>query len=312
MKRLGRHFVVVTALLGIAMFVLAGCAAPATAVPPTPVPPTAVPPTAMPPTAAPTAAPTKAPAAPTAAPTAASANPPAAGQAVTLQVVQNGTLGAFLADGEGRSLYLYTKDTKNTSNCYDQCAVNWPALISSAQPTLKDGVTAGLLGTATRKDGSTQVTYNGWPLYYYIGDKKGGDTAGQAVGKVWWVISPEGNVLKPSGLKIAEDSKLGKFIADETGRSLYMYTKDTKDTSVCYDKCEVSWPPLLTTGSPVLADGVDSKLLGTTKRKDGSVQITYNGMPLYYYAPDVAPGDVKGQGVGTVWYVVTADGKVVQ
>ncbi len=258
------------------------------------------------PTAAPAAAPTTAPAA---APTSA---PAPAAKAVTLAVAQKDQLGSFLVDGEGRTLYLFTKDTKDTTNCYDKCEQSWPPLVSSDAPALKDGIDASLLGTTKRKDGSTQVTYNGWPLYYYAADKKSGDTAGQAIGKVWWVVSPEGNIVKPSGLQVAQNDQLGKFLADENGRSLYMFTKDTKDTSNCYGKCEAAWPPLLTTGQPALQEGVDSKLLGTIKRKDGSTQVTYNGMPLYYYAPDLKAGDVNGQGVGSVWYVVAPDGSVIK
>ncbi len=296
MKR--SHLLLTIAMLALAIVAFAGCATSAASN----LPPAA---TAAP-TMAPAAVPTTAPAA---APTTASAP---TGKAVTLQVTQNDKLGSFIADGDGRTLYLYTKDTKNTSNCYDKCASAWPPLIQSGQPTLKEGLDSSLLGTTTRKDGSTQVTYNGWPLYYWASDKNPGDTTGQAVGKVWWVVSPEGNIIKPSGLTVAKNDKLGSFLADENGRSLYMYTKDTKDTSVCNGKCEVFWPPLLTTGQPVLGDGVDSKMLGTFKRKDGSMQVTYNGMPLYYYAPDKAPGDVTGQGSGSVWYVVAPDGSVTK
>ncbi len=296
-------------MLALSVVAMAACSTPAASNAQN-LPPAAAPTTA--PVAQPTAMPTAAPVAqPTTMPTAASTAAPS-GQAVTLQVVTNDKLGSFLADGDGKTLYLYTKDTKNTSNCYDKCAQVWPPLISSAQPTLKDGVSKDLLGTTTRKDGSVQITYNGWPLYYYAADKNAGDTNGQAIGKVWWVESPEGNIIKPSGLQVVTNDKLGKFLADENGRSLYMFTKDTKDTSNCYGKCEVAWPPLLTTGQPVLQDGVDSKLLGTTKRKDGSMQVTYNGMPLYYYVPDAKPGDVNGQGVGSVWYVVAPDGSVIK
>jgi predicted lipoprotein with Yx(FWY)xxD motif len=91
-----------------------------------------------------------------------------------------------------------------------------------------------------------------------------------------------------------------------------MFTKDTPDTSNCYDQCEVAWPPLLTLDQPTLMDGVEASLLGATQRKDGTLQVTYNGLPLYYFAADRAPGDTNGQGVGSVWYVVTPDGKAVQ
>src|SRR5512138_612778 len=107
------------------LLILAACAPSATPVPPTavptnPPPPTAVPPTEVPPTAmpAPTTAPQDTPAAPAA---------PPAPKAVTLQLVKNDQLGSFIADGDGNTLYLFTKDTPNVTNCYDKCLAAWPA-----------------------------------------------------------------------------------------------------------------------------------------------------------------------------------------
>ena len=268
---------------------------------PTPVPPTAVPTNPPPPTAVPA---TAAPAATTASTT--------GGKPVALQLVKNDTLGTFLADGDGNTLYMYTKDTKGTSNCYDNCAKAWPPLIAADKPTLQTGVMDSLIATTQRKDGSAQVTYNGWPLYYYAKDTKPGDTVGQAVGKVWWVLSAEGNVVRPAIVNVGQNDKLGKFLVDGDGFSLYMFTKDTKDTSNCYEKCEVAWPPLLQLGAPTAGTGVDASKFGTTARKDGTTQVTYNGMPLYYYDKDKAAGDVVGQAVGKVWWVVAPDGTTVQ
>jgi predicted lipoprotein with Yx(FWY)xxD motif len=116
----------------------------------------------------------------------------------------------------------------------------------------------------------------------------------------------------PMVLEVASNDKLGKFLADGSGMTLYMFTKDTKDTSNCYDKCAQAWPPLLQSDKPTLKDGVDGSLLGTTTRKDGAIQVTYNSMPLYYYFKDKAAGDVTGQNSNSVWYVVAPDGSVVK
>ena len=110
----------------------------------------------------------------------------------TVDVSQNATLGSFLIDSNGMTLYLYTTDTPNTSNCYGPCAVAWPPLLTSGAPVAGTGVTGSLLGTTTRTDGSTQVTYNGWPLYYFATDKAPGDTTGENVQNVWFVITPAG------------------------------------------------------------------------------------------------------------------------
>ena len=112
-------------------------------------------------------------------------------------------------------------------------------------------------------------------------------------------------------VNVGQNDTLGSFLTDDKGMTLYLFTKDTTDTSNCYDKCATAWPPLLTNGDPVAGEGVDASLLGTTNRTDGTTQVTYNGWPLYYYEKDKAPGDVTGQDVGGVWYVVSATGEQV-
>ena len=143
---------------------------------------------------APAAQPTAAPAA-TAIPAATTAPAPAA-QApagpATVMVSKNDKPGQIVADSEGKTLYLYTKDSKDTSNCYDKCAQNWPPLLTTGAPKAGDGADAGLLGATARTDGTMQVTYNGWPLYYWIKDQTPGDATGQDVGGVWYVLSPMG------------------------------------------------------------------------------------------------------------------------
>src|SRR5512135_909996 len=254
---------------------------------------------------APAAAP--APVPPAAAPTAAAP----VSKAVTLQIAQNNTLGQFISDGDGRTVYLLTKDGKNTSNCYDKCEQSWPPVLPAGQPTLKDPISTALISTTVRKDGSVQLTYNGWPLYYYSKDSAPGDTNGQSIGKVWWVVSGEGNPIRPATLAVTQTDKLGKILVDDAGRTLYVLTKDSANTTTCYDKCEQAWPPLLMLDKPTVGDGIDASLLGSAQRKDGTMQVTLNGMPLYYFAADQAPGDTNGQGIGGVWFVVGPDGKII-
>lgn len=126
-------------------------------------------------------------------PTAAPVNTPSGPATVT--VSQNDTLGSFLVDDKGMTLYLYTKDSPNTTVCYGKCATAWPPLLTNGAPVAGDGADSTKLGTITRTDGTTQVTYNGWPLYYYVKDMKAGDTTGQNVGSVWYVLSPAGEMI---------------------------------------------------------------------------------------------------------------------
>ena len=177
-----------------------------------------------------------------------------------------------------------------------------------------------------------QVTYNGWPLYHWAKDQKPGDTTGQGVGGVWYLISPKGEEIEvgvapaatPAAsnptpqaaaaamVNVATADPFGQFLTDDKGMTLYMYTKDTKDTSNCYDKCAAAWPPLYTEGAPAGGEGIDASLLGTTTRTDGKMQVTYNGWPLYHWAKDQKPGDTTGQGVGGVWYLISPKGEEIE
>jgi predicted lipoprotein with Yx(FWY)xxD motif/plastocyanin len=118
----------------------------------------------------------------------------------------------------------------------------------------------------------------------------------------------------PTGptIELGQSADLGSFLVDAKGMTLYLFTKDTPNTTVCYDDCAVAWPPLLAEGAPVAGQGVDAAKLGLTQRKDGTSQVTYNGWPLYYFAKDVKPGDITGQDVGGVWFVLSAAGDKVE
>src|SRR4029079_5049085 len=100
---------------------------------------------------------------------------------VVVKSVTDPNLGEILVDGQGMTLYIFTKDTANVSNCYDNCAAAWPPLtVDSGQTATAEGI-GGTLGTIQRTDGLTQVTYNTQPLYYWAKDQKPGDTTGQNV-----------------------------------------------------------------------------------------------------------------------------------
>lgn len=118
---------------------------------------------------------------------------------------------------------------------------------------------------------------------------------------------------KPATVKAAT-SQYGKIVWAGNGRALYSFSADRKNRSNCYGSCAKAWPPLLTKGKPRGLKGVNSKLLGTTRRKDGSRQVTYKGHPLYFYEGERA-GQVKCQGVnnaGGLWLVVSPAGKPIR
>lgn len=104
-------------------------------------------------------------------------------------------------------------------------------------------------------------------------------------------------------------SSLGKVLATSKGMTLYMYKPDPKGKSVCNAGCDTTWPPLTTKGKPHAGTGIKQSLLGTTRRSDGKLQVTYKGHPLYAYAGDSKAGQANGEGYGGIWYALNAAGK---
>ena len=111
------------------------------------------------------------------------------------------------------------------------------------------------------------------------------------------------------GVHTAE-TDLGSILVDAEGFTLYIFTNDTGGTSSCNEGCIENWPAV--PGDTAIGADLDASLFATTARDDGTEQLTVNGMPLYRYVPDEAPGDVNGQGVGGVWFVVGADGNMIE
>ena len=125
------------------------------------------------------------------------------GASATVGVASTG-LGKTLVDAQGRTLYLFKKDSGTTSACTGACASAWPPVRANGKPTAGTGATASLLGTTARSDGAPQVTYNGHPLYLFVMDKKPGDTNGQGVtafGAAWFALSASGNQVSGSASK---------------------------------------------------------------------------------------------------------------
>jgi predicted lipoprotein with Yx(FWY)xxD motif len=114
-----------------------------------------------------------------------------------------------------------------------------------------------------------------------------------------------------AGIKVGQSS-LGPILTDQDGRTLYAFTRDKAGTSTCTDDCIATWPALVSRQAVTVGPGADKALLAQTTRAEGTAQATYGDWPLYYYVGDVGPGDVDGQGVDGVWFVVGADGKLVK
>jgi predicted lipoprotein with Yx(FWY)xxD motif len=107
---------------------------------------------------------------------------------------------------------------------------------------------------------------------------------------------------------------LGKILVDSTGRTLYLFQKDSGTKSTCFGACASDWPPLRANGKPTVGIGATASKTGSTTRSNGNQQVTYNGHPLYLYAGDETVGDTEGQGVtafGGGWYAITPAGNQV-
>lgn len=131
--------------------------------------------------------------------------------------------------------------------------------------------------------------------------------------------APSSQPAGPSGgsagaVVAAHDSKLGMILTDSQGRTLYLFEKDTSTMSNCEGACASAWPPLTTNGAPQAGSGVSAAQLGTTTRADHSIEVTFNGHPLYYFSGDHSPGDANGQGstaFGAGWYVLNPTGNKI-
>jgi predicted lipoprotein with Yx(FWY)xxD motif len=122
--------------------------------------------------------------------------------AAAVATAKVGDLGTVLVNGDGMTLYLFEADTGSTSTCSGECAGIWPPLTTTGNATGTMGASSSMLGTTTRDDGSTQVTYNGHPVYLYTGDTAAGQANGEGInhfGGLWYAVTTAGTAAMPSG-----------------------------------------------------------------------------------------------------------------
>ena len=223
----------------------------------------------------------------------------------TVQVRYDAALGHYLTGPDGMTLYYFGNDEPGVSNCTGGCLENWPPLMADAV-TVNPLAVPGEVSLIERDEGM-QVAYNGMPLYYWANDAAPGDTSGQNVGNVWWVAN-----LEPAVQWLPLES--GNVLVGPTGMTLYTFDNDEAGVSNCSGGCAANWPPLMGGYDPengydvMQVEGVGE--LGLIPREDssGGMQVTLDGMPLYYWIRDSVPGQTSGDGVGGNWHIVTDDG----
>jgi predicted lipoprotein with Yx(FWY)xxD motif len=134
---------------------------------------------------------------------------------------------------------------------------------------------------------------------------------GSGGGNATAAAPPPKTTSTPAATVRVANTHLGKILVDSKGRTLYLFTKDSTGKSSCSGMCATFWPPLTAGGNPAAGRGAMASLVGTTRRSDGTSQVTYHGHPLYRFAKDTKPGEVNGEGVtafGGSWFAVSPSG----
>jgi predicted lipoprotein with Yx(FWY)xxD motif len=254
----------------------------------------------------------------------------------TVITTEHTKFGTVLVTGTGESLYAFSGDafpfapTGLQLNCTAlnkaasgaPCTTAWPPLTASSV-VAEHGVRQSELGTVTR-NGVTQVTYFGKPLYGFVADKAANDVNGEDVSAFdgnWFLDRTDGLPAVETPTISTEISPNGIVLSSATAsgsRSLYLLTSDTPKTSACAGPCAALWPPLLTKHRAMAGTGTDRHVIGTIRRSDGTYQVTYAGHPVYFFAFDLAAGAAAGETNGEhlldpapvdgVWYTVLPNG----
>jgi predicted lipoprotein with Yx(FWY)xxD motif len=248
---------------------------------------------------------------------------------VSTEISPNGIVLSSATASGTRSLYMLTADTPRTSTCGTAggCDALWPPLLTNHRAMAGTGTDRHLFGTIRRGDGTFQVTYAGHPLYFFALDLAAGATAGEINGEhiedpapvngVWYNLLPNGNPDAGTANIQSESSNGASILADAGAvngviATLYAFSADTPTQSHCTGMCAQAWPPVLTQSAPTASGAASGSLLGAIARGDGTFQVTYDGHPLYYFAPALDSG-TQGAGVtafGGTFNTVNVSGAV--
>ncbi len=227
-------------------------------------------------------------------------------------------ISQFFVDGEGRTLYAFIRDYMDQNNFTAPDLSNdgvWPIFHDDLE-ALPSSLNASDFGEID-VFGEMQLTFKGWPLYYFGQDEDRGETKGVSVPApgVWPIVNLNLDSAPPApNVKLSEDEVLGNILVDAQGRSLYFFTRDVNGDNHCAGNCESFWP-VFYEDEIILKEGSTLKQsdFGTITLSDGTTkQNTYKGWPLYYYSPGgdgvvEDPGEISGEGVNSVWYIAKPD-----
>lgn len=244
---------------------------------------------------------------------------PAVVDPLVIKLGTSGTFGSFITDKAGNTLYFFANDGNGANNCTGGCTTAWPNfnVTGLTQSQLSDGLLLADFASITTPTGS-QVTYKGWPLYYYAPGgvrENPGQITGDGVGGVWFIAKPDYTIMLAKEQILGVDAKsyvvsatnvysegtgTTTYMTDLAGRTLYSFYKDSTNVNK-YTKADFSnnsvWP-IYETDKVVVPSIIDKTLFGSITLY-GKKQLTYKGWPMYYYGPDVdASGKFRGYNKG--------------
>jgi predicted lipoprotein with Yx(FWY)xxD motif len=232
-----------------------------------------------------------------------------------LKLGTSSTLGSYLTDKDGNTLYFFSNDADGANNCTAGCIANWPVFMASGlkQAKLVDGLVLADFDSITSANGK-QLTYKGWPLYYYApgGVREApGVTTGEGIGGIWFVAKPDYTIMIANlQLRTTKDYTVsatnlyvegtGKtiYFTDLMGRALYIYAKDSANINkwTNTDAAHNAIWPIYNTDKVVVPSTLDKTLFGSITMY-GNKQLTYKGWPIYYFKTDVdAAGKYRNRG----------------
>lgn len=238
---------------------------------------------------------------------------------VAVKLANSATLGSYLTDKDGNALYYFSNDAAGANNCTGGCIANWPIFFASGLSQLKlgDGLLLADFDSITSANGK-QLTYKGWPLYYYAPGgirEAAGQTTGENVGGVWFVAKPDYTIMIANlqlhgvnGKDYTVDASniytegIGKsiYFTDAFGRTLYIFANDSANINkwTTTDATHNAIWPIYETDIAVVPSALDKTLFGSII-VFGKKQLTYKGWPIYYFGADVdASGNYMGNNKG--------------
>lgn len=238
---------------------------------------------------------------------------------LAVKLATSATLGSYLTDKDGNALYYFSNDAAGANNCTGGCIANWPIFFASglSQAKLGTGLLLDDFDSITSANG-TQLTYKGWPLYYYAPGgirEAAGQTTGENVGGVWFVAKPDYTImianLQLHGINGKDytvspanvyTEGVGKsiYFTDQLGRTLYIFANDSANINkwTTTDAVHNSSWPIYETDIAVVPSSLDKTLFGSIM-VFGKKQLTYKGWPIYYFGADVdASGKYRGYNKG--------------